>query len=682
MQSMSKQNLRCVLNLILRSITYTVFCLANSAYAADDYLNMEIEELLQVPVTGATLHDESLKTVPAAVSIFTHDSLEKMGIDYLYELINFVPSYQFNRSGDSGVSYSFGSRGRRNGSQAREVLVLMDGRMLANPRTGSVDISLPFIPLERIERVEVIRGPGSALYGSSAFTGVINIVTRTGQNAAKVELGSDDRRSASLSLTQPLGEWNANVDARVYEDNGQHYWVKDSFTHAPLQTDDPRKTVGLDLSLSREDTRLRFAYDRTNASNFFQIENTQNGFNGFDVSLKQISLEQKLPLIDKVTTLFSVDYLQNEQHLKVAAVGAGALANISQPSSNDPLLSKGLLIGESYNLRLTNDWLAGENATAILGVEWKHEREVDAKTYNNFDLGQLVQGIRPIAYYGDYTHSTALGPRASVRSQGVFTQYQRQLNDATALTLGLRYDDYDNLGKHASPRLALVHQIDSVQTIKLLYGEAYRAPSLSEMGIMNTTLILGNPKLNYEVVKTWDLMWLASWRDTNVSVGGFRNNYQDPIVAGFIGTTRTFVNTSDESSDGVALEATHYFNAQWRVRATYTDFIDLPKTAFREAKHLASFEVNFNEGPWNWNLLGYYQSKRYTLGANNSLHKLDDFLVVNSKLRYSFQEGYNLSLQIKNVADSDFVTPSQGVKMPEGVPNRGREMSLTFDFAL
>lgn len=682
MQSMSKQNLRCVLNLILRSITFTVFCLANSAYAADDYLNMEIEELLQVPVTGATLHDESLKTVPAAVSIFTHDSLEKMGIDYLYELINFVPSYQFNRSGDSGVSYSFGSRGRRNGSQAREVLVLMDGRMLANPRTGSVDISLPFIPLERIERVEVIRGPGSALYGSSAFTGVINIVTRTGQNAAKVELGSDDRRSASLSLTQPLGEWNANIDARVYEDNGQHYWVKDSFTHAPLQTDDPRKTVGLDLSLSREDTRLRFAYDRTNASNFFQIENTQNGFNGFDVSLKQISLEQKLPLIDKVTTLFSVDYLQNEQHLKVAAVGAGALANISQPSSNDPLLSKGLLIGESYNLRLTNDWLAGENATAILGVEWKHEREVDAKTYNNFDLGQLVQGIRPIAYYGDYTHSTPLGPRASVRSQGVFTQYQRQLNDATALTLGLRYDDYDNLGKHASPRLALVHQIDSVQTIKLLYGEAYRAPSLSEMGIMNTTLIVGNPKLNYEVVKTWDLMWLASWRDTNVSVGGFRNNYQDPIVAGFIGTTRTFVNTSDESNDGVALEATHYFNAQWRVRATYTDFIDLPKTAFREAKHLASFEVNFNEGPWNWNLLGYYQSKRYTLGANNSLHKLDDFLVVNSKLRYSFQEGYNLSLQIKNVADSDFVTPSQGVKMPEGVPNRGREMSLTFDFAL
>lgn len=664
------------------TLIWVAFCVCTQVYAADgDYLNMDLDQLLQIPVTGSTLRDESLKTVPAAVTVFTHDQLKKMGVDYLYELVNLVPSYQFVRSADSGVNYAFSSRGRRNGSQSREVLVVMDGRMLATPRTGSVDVSLPFIPLERIERIELIRGPGSAIYGSSAFTGVINIVTRTEKNSAKVDVGGDGRRSASVMLAKHVGEWSSNVYARASEDSGQGYLIKDSFSKAPLRTDDPRKMLGLDISISHEDSQFRFAYDRTNGSNFYQIENTQNGFNSFEVALQQISFTQQLHLIDAVTTRVSLDYLNNEQHLNVAIAPPGALAQISRPSSKDPFLTKGLLIGKSYNLRLTNDWNPDEDTSALLGVEWKYERETDASIQNNYDLGQLAQGIRPISYYGDFIHSTPLGLMESMHSGAIFSQYQKQLNKQTLLTLGLRYDEYDNLGGHASPRLGVVYQINDAHTLKLLYGEAFRAPSLSEMGIINNPLVLGNPNLNYETVKTWDLIWMTNWRSTRFTFGGFYNNYQDPIVAGLIGSTRTFVNSTNETSNGVAFEVNHYFNEQWFARATYTNFFELPDTAFREAKELMSFEVNFNQGAWNWNLLGYYQDKRYTLGANNSLHKLNDFWLFNSKLTYHFQQGYNLSAQFKNLGDSDFYTPAQGVNLPQGVPNRGREMSLILDWS-
>lgn len=660
-----------------------VLCASLQVYAADgNYLNLELDQLLQIPVTGSTLRDESLKTVPSAVTVFTHDQLEKFGIDYLYELLSLVPGYQFDRGADSGVNYTFSSRGRRNGSLAREVLVVMDGRILASPRSGSTDVSLPFIPLEQIERVEIICGPGSAIYGSSAFSGVINIVSRATQNSVKIELGSEDRRSGSVMVAKPIGDWSTNLYARVYEDDGQSYLLKDSFSGVPLVTQDPRRMVDFDLGVKRNDTQFHLAYHETTAEDFYTLENTQNGFNYFGSWLKQFSLQQGIHIWDGVNSQIYIGYLANQQDLNVAVAGAGTLAKISRPSSNAPLLTKITFAGENYNLRITNNWTLDDHSEILVGAEWKREKETEASVRNNFDLGQLSRGEIPINYYGDFSHSASLGGMDLFESAGLYGQYQRSLSQHTGLTLGLRYDKHDDFGGHSSPRLGLVHQLTEAQTIKLLYGEAYRTPSLSEVDSANNPLTQGGAGLTYEMVKTWDLIWMANWSDTSLVVSGFRNNYRDPIVAGFIGTTRTFVNAIDEKSDGVSMEMKQYLTQQWSLRATYTHFLNLPKTAFREAKNLASAELNFNEGRWNWNLLGYHQGHRYVLGANNSLHELDDFWVFNSKLRYRFQQGFNLSLQLKNMQDLNFSTPAQGVNLSQGVPNRGRELSLTVDWIL
>lgn len=658
--------------------------LCAKVFAADSvYLDMDIEQLLQIPVTGATLRDESLKTVPAAVTLFTHDQLEKLGMDYLYELIGLVTSFQFDRGADNANNYTMSSRGRRNGSQAREILVVMDGRMLATPRTGSTDVSLPYIPLEQIERVEIIRGPGSAIYGSSAFSGIINIITRSDQNSARVELGSDNRRSARVMLAKPLGDWTANLYARFYRDDGQSYRIKNTFTKVPFNTYDPRETIDFDLGIKHDETQIHLAYHNTAGEDFYTIENTNDDFNSTNISLKQFSIEQGVHVWDDVNTRVYLGYLRNDQHLNVTVAGVGALAAISQPSSNEPLLTHGLLTGESYNLRVTNDWKLADKANALIGVEWKKEEETTASIENNYDLGQLVRREFPINYYGDFAHVTPLGRMDSFEAAGVFGQYQRNLGENTGLTMGARYDKYTDFGGHFSPRLGVVHQLTEQQTLKLLYGEAFRAPSLSETGVLNNPLIVGNPNLNYEVVKTWDLIWMGHWNNTAYSVGAFHNDYKDGIVAGAIGTTRTFVNSPvDETSHGLAFSVRQSLTQHWSLRATYTDFLRLPSSAFREADQLASAEINFNQGPWNWNLLGYFQGERYALGAGNSKNRLDDFWIINSKLRYRFEHDYNLSLQIKNIANLDYATPAQGVSLPEGVPNRGREISLVFEFPL
>lgn len=143
--------------------------------AQEDYLAMDLEQLLQVNVTGSTLRDESLKTVPSVVTVFTRQQLDTLGLDYLHELMRLVPGFQVNRSADNPLNYTFSASGRRLGSRAREVVLVVDGRIYVDPRSSGADSGLSLFPLANIERIEVIQGPGSAFYGSGAFTGVIKL---------------------------------------------------------------------------------------------------------------------------------------------------------------------------------------------------------------------------------------------------------------------------------------------------------------------------------------------------------------------------------------------------------------------------------------------------------------------------------------------------------------------------
>src|SRR3990167_9441370 len=157
---------------------------------ADDLLDLSMEELLEVKITSSTLHDESLKTVPSSMTVFTRADIRRLGLQNLNQLINLVPGYQGSRGDESSLSFPVSSRGRRVGTSGREVLVLVDGQRLNNDWTGGAGQQTSLIPIENVDRVELIRGPGSALYGSNAMMGVINIITRSER-----ELAGEDRKS-------------------------------------------------------------------------------------------------------------------------------------------------------------------------------------------------------------------------------------------------------------------------------------------------------------------------------------------------------------------------------------------------------------------------------------------------------------------------------------------------------
>ncbi|HSC69639.1 MAG TPA: TonB-dependent receptor, partial [Cellvibrio sp.] len=605
-----------------------------SLAAAADYMEMDLEQLLQVSVTGSTLRDEQLNTVPSVVSVFTREQINSLGVDYLYELLALVPGFQVDRAGDTGTNYTYSLRGRRNGAQARELLLLVDGRLFSSPRSGSSDIVIPLFPVVQIERVEIIRGPGSALYGSSAFTGVINVVTRKREAKVRVVAGSDQRAGVDVLWGQEMGNWETAFYGHAHEDQGQDFALRDLVTPVAVPSTDPNRALHLDWGLRYDQTQLRIAYIRTESSDFYSIERIRNDFNHNLQGFGQVSLEQGFALADNLKSTLALSYTQGEQRVKTEIAPEGVLFNLSSPASSDAFVARATFKGETYRLALANDWSISERASSQFGLELREDSETQAQAFGNYSLAEFVARDYPVTYYGDESPGEPVGTRASQKSLGVYGQYLRQLAANTKLTLGLRYDNYDDFDDHLSPRLGLVQQITGNQALKLLYGEAFRAPSQSETGLINNTRLVGNPDLKHELVKTWDLVWVGNWQRSSFSVNSFYSRYDQPIYTGLIGATRTYINGASETSKGVSLEASQQLSSNWLARITYSHFLDLPDSAFREADEIGSLMLNYHRQQWNWNIAGVHQGARETAAPGNTRGLLDSYWVVNSKLAY------------------------------------------------
>lgn len=653
-----------------------LLCLLAAGSRADDlaYLELSLEQLLEVPVTGSTLTEETLKTVPAAVSVFTREHIDRLGVDYLYELLNLVPGFQFDRNASNGLAYTYSARGRRTTQQSLEVLLLIDGKVVNDPRAGSPDITLPLYPLARIERLEVIRGPGSALYGSSAFTGVINIVTRKQQKSLALAYGSQQRRKVEGFWNQAVGDWEADIFVHAYKDNGEQFTLPDTFSGKPITTGDPRQQVAVDVALKQGDTGIDLSYNRAETEDFYQSDNTANGFNANERELWHITLDQGFEWLANTQSQVVLSYQQFSYDFNLYVAGPGALAPVSSPRSTEPFWGDAGLAGDSWRFTFSNDWSIDDQSSAQWGLQWARHEETKASALGNFDLIQLSQGQFPITFYGDEGKVFPIGTEESQSNTGAYVQYLRNLRDSTRLTLGGRYDDYAELTGRFSPRLGLVEQLNSIYSLKLLYGEAFRAPTLAEIGLINNPLLFGNPNLNHEIVKTWDLILMGNWKATNLSLGVFENRYEQPIETVFVGAARTYRNGPGEKSQGIEVEWAQNLSNHWSLRSTYT-YMDLPASAFREAAQTGSFEINYAAEKWNWNLLGFYQDERQTPITPTSEQTLDDFWMLNTQWRYQFSAGYELKLQVKNIADQDAATPAQSLGKLEGIPNRGREFS-------
>lgn len=652
-------------------------CIGSSATAEeiDALLGLSLEQLMDVKVSSPTLTPESINRTPAAISVFSREEIQRTGFDYLHELLNLVPGLQVVRSPDG--PFSVISRARTNSTSSREILVLVDGVPRNEPRSGGASNQLDYFPLERIERIEVVRGPGSALYGENAFTGVINIITRQGQNEVAALAGSFDRAHLHGLGHQRWDGWQLDGFMRAEKDNGDNYNVADSFSAGRVDTSDPIRNLDFSAALASANTRISAEYQQRHTEDFFYAETVADDYNDLTADYLSLHLEQQLYWLKDGSSRLLAGWQRRESEAWVQSTAEGALSAISTPSSTEPLIVRSMTQSTVWEAYWKNDWSPSPRYGLQFGADWREEADDISRQFANYNMLQLFSRQFPIQHFDGNDYELPFTNEESRRVLGAYLQYQQQLAEPTRLTLSLRHDDYSDVTGRTSPRIALVHALSAQHSLKLLYAEAFRAPSLFEMNLKNNTRVLGNPELEHEIVKTWDAIWVYDAGDRVASVGWFHNHYIDPITLVQTGNTRTYANGEEESSEGFELVGRWQPVMPLQLRATLTRFTDLPESAFREADTLGSLLVNYSHDNWNLNLAAVHHSERAMLTpVAGEVMELDAYWQLTGKLLFDLGRGVQWWLQSKNLLDADIETAGQGNRLEEGMPNRGREFGV------
>ena len=668
--------------LIIFLFTLILSLFSPSILAYDtDLFDMNLRQLMNIPITGSTLTPQTVSTSPAAVTVFNADFISSLGVEYLHELLNYVPGLQTQRTADFNFSYSYSFRGRRNGGQSKEALMVLDGQILNDPRTGAANGAVRLMSVANIDRVEVIRGPNSALYGTGAFSGVINIISKKNDQYAALQVGHFNKTGITFktSNTHQTFKWNTYLHAQ--KDGGDEYRVADTFSDNDILTHDPRSLIELHSHLDIYNTNISFYAQKTTGEDYYSLGLLSNGFNQGTYEYYGTLLNHKFNWHQNLTSNFEFEYRYNHSKIDAQLTESGALFAISNPQSNDPLFIKAKVRGQTYRSKLHNNLVMNDALSVQFGMDWQRNTELTSQAANNFNTDQLYAGVIPVEYFGNFDQITNAEEQEPRDAFGVYSQGIWQLSNQHQFNLGLRYDSDEAVASHLSPRLGWITTLNENNTIKVLYGEAFRAASLNETAGPNSPVIKGDPDLKQEVIKTYDLIYMHIDSYFNLQVGAYLNEYSDPISIVLDNENiRQYVNGASAHSQGVEIEGNwNIFEGSW-LRFTFSELIDTPDNFFRESKRTGSLMFNYSKHSFSWNIAAVYSGDKKTEAVVGQFETVNAFWDVSSKFNYKINQYWSNQLLIKNLLNQDNVSSTQEQGLAQGISARSREVIYSLKY--
>lgn len=525
-----------------------LFAAVAQAEPEPDLLSLPLEELARLEVNVATGTPRTVQAAPAATSVITAQELESLGAQHMDDALAAVPGLHVSHG-----ALTYESRYYFRGIFANNnphTLVLVDGLPMTSLFLGDRLPGWQGVPVLAIERIEIIRGPGSALYGADAFGGVINIITKRadddGPDEARLAYGSFDTRHASL-LQRHHGRrasllWSLDYrqsdgdDSTVAADwaSGFDSLFGTSSSRAPGPLNRGFRALDARAEIASGDWRVRAAWqqawDLGTGQGLFDaldpVGRLADEFGNLDLlwnhALPGWELEGRLNAAYKS--------LQSTQPLQLLPPGSfcfAGSANCFPDGMQDDLSTQEAQAGASFTAQYNA--LEAHRLRLGAGFFWGDlYRTTDRKNFDASGPGLPL----PLGGMVDASDTPQVfQPEAQRSNRYVFLQDEWRFARAWELTAGLRHDQYSDFGGTTNPRLALVWSTTSTLTTKLIYGEAFRAPSFAELYVTNVG-VLGNPDLRPEKLRNTELAF--SWRprpDFSWDVNVFRYRIRDFIQA-------------------------------------------------------------------------------------------------------------------------------------------------------
>lgn len=646
-----------------------------------------LEELLQTTVSVATRAEETFVSAPSSVTVFTAAEIRNMGIRTVEELLNYVPGLQATRTA-SRSTFSTAIRGRNNSSRlSNDILFMINGHRLNDDFSGAALVFNRYLTTANLEQVEIIRGPGSALYGSNAFLGVVNMVTSTDHNDVSLSAGDLGYRAAHANFSAAANGVRTAFFLGAFTDDGEKFI--DTSGVAQASTRDARNSLQAYATVEADALRLDGRYSRIDLEDFWLFGTTpsselnESRSEDYSADLSYAFIET-----DRARLSASAGYREIRSKNRILilpedtmlALNAARLTDGADAYIGGPVAEL-----SQTQLALDGHYKAGEAHELTAGLEYRRIDFGKLKNSNNYETLDIIETLfrgnpGPIRFYGDIVETADFGPTGSHRT--IWSGYLQdvfRMNDSTKATFGLRYDHYSDFGSNVSPRLALVHSTARGATFKLMYGEAFRAPTVTELDTRNSPTLLSNPDLDAEKVRTFELAWLQEFRNVQTILTGYYSRIEDQILRTSIpgeDTRQTLVNGPGQDLSGVELEVHAELSDRWFLRATASHMFDLPEDPRNASRSLASLILNYSQDDWNVNLNGYYQASVET--RTDPVEELDGYWLFNLNVRRDLGR-LSLAGSIDNLFDEDYATFTD-TQIPGGTPNRGRTYRLALEY--
>ena len=523
----------------------------------------------------ATKRSTSLRKAPAMATIITSDDIRNMGARNLEDVLIMVPGIGI--STNEWGTHMVEVRGIR--SQASEkILVMIDGHSLNRNINGSALVYnvANDLPVENIRQIEVVLGPGSALYGNSAFVATINIITRNAEEIHGLEVkggvGSYDSYQGNMVGGVTRGD-KLTISGSLdhYQTNGPKLTVgADALTGTPYS----QAPGAPDLSSRQNDAFLKIGYGDISFRGHFQTHKegsyigivsalTSQSYNDIDNYWGELAYN--LHLAEGLSANMKLYYDNYEQKPNVKLYPNG-FAGIFP----DGMIAKPLVKDGTFGSELQVDWDVFKGNHLIAGFSFEELQQYDVHQLTNFnpETGAPLGSVQEVANWNK---------NATRQIFATYLQDEWQLQKQVNLTTGVRYDHYSDFGDTVNPRVGLVWSFLDNADLKLLYGQAFRAPNFQELYNINNPVLVGNPKLKPEQIHTYEagLAWRFN-RFFAANLNYFYSYIYDQI--GWVPTTTPSTpavnaNIGNSVTQGIELEANGAYGTglHWKFSYTYQD---------------------------------------------------------------------------------------------------------------
>lgn len=586
-------------------------------------------------ITTVSKKKELTQEAPANITVLTQAQIQELGVSNLYEALSYIPGITVIETyfGISSVIFRNNFQDHYN----HKSLLLINGHPFFE--TINFGYHLEIIPIEAVKQIEVIRGPGSVLYGTNAYAGVINIITFDGDKnsfATSAKGGSFGTQEYTLSTQANQGDFKCFA-AASYGDND-----------------------GYEMNLKRDELGLSRTFDYEN-----DITNTYLSLQYKDLSFNAGYFTQDKEKIGFLPIVYTSghDYFEGYftdlefQHSFTDSLSFQINGRYDSMDKEYDILSRygGYscipLSGYKYGTEAQINYTPLENMTLTLGTSWDHYKfDPDLQ----FMIVPSLLGDM-VAYWSgkNYTDETSL-----------YSNLSWGLTDSLKLVAGLRYSDNTKAGSNTTPNAGLVYELSEGKYLKFLYGEAYRAPNLYEQVFSMPGIFLGNPNLIPETIKTYDLGLDLVFNDKYSLKSNlfYLSTYDTISLALNSQGSIVFANTEGQEVYGLELDfraevtskVSLFMNASYNQGELKQNHKDIPFMA----------EYTGNAGI-NWKMIDSFSVQINTqyVGErkdNDRNYAADDYTLFNLQTVYSVNRALKIRLIANNLFDKEYYYPEFG----------------------